>query len=131
MSNNLDDLEAVARAATPGPWVATGTRAWGDPYLEVLPVFGVVESADSDMAHACIDPLENGDAEHIATFDPPTVLALIERLKQAEARIAEAREALRAASIPPGVTEAMFYQALIVRADMALAGVFDEIVGTP
>ena len=47
-------------------------------------MFGVVESADSDIAHACIDPLENGDAEHIAAFDPPTVLALIAKLREAE-----------------------------------------------
>ena len=134
MTINLDDLEATARAVcVPEAWTIwhdldhQGFKTVGDAesYAEMKKT-GEADECDP-IAHVYTDDL----AEHIATFDPPTVLALIAKLREAEAVIAEAREALRAASIPPGVTEAMFYQALIVRADMALAGVFDEIVGTP
>lgn len=78
---NLDVLEAIARAAAPGPWVraTSGTRSWA----LVLSASGtadeyrVSQSADDD------------DAEHIATFDPPTVLALITRLREAEQAMTE------------------------------------------
>ena len=67
------------------------------------------------------DVFDPVNAAHIAAFDPPTVLALIAKLREAEAVISEAREELRAASIPPGMTEAMFNRVLMVLADMTLA----------
>lgn len=72
---DLDHLEAVATrsAAEPG---------WYD--LESLVDYGACEISVA------------GDAEFIATFDPPTVLALIERLRAAEAIADAARAAVRA-----------------------------------
>lgn len=134
MTLNLDDLEATARAVcVPEAWAIwhdldhQGFKTVGDAesYAEMREA-GEVDECDP-IAHVYTDDL----AEHIATFDPPTVLALIAKLREAEAVIAEVRGVLHAASIPPGVSEALFNKALIVRADMALAGVFDEIVGTP
>jgi hypothetical protein len=73
---DLNALEATARAAAPGPWdrATSATRDWA----LVLSASGtadeyrVSQSADDD------------DAEHIATFDPTTALALIARLREAE-----------------------------------------------
>lgn len=71
MTLDLDALEAVARAATPGPWHqgAHYIGAGGEPY-----------DPDAVVGQASI----LCDAEHIATFDPPTVRALITRLREAE-----------------------------------------------
>ncbi|MBN7792416.1 ead/Ea22-like family protein [Microbacterium esteraromaticum] len=95
---DLDALEAVARAATPGPW------EWEPPSDEQWP------SGDEPLVTS--NPGEDGypdvvlsgwgydasgteasdeDRGHIATFDPPTVLALIARVKEAE-REMHARE---------------------------------------
>ena len=76
---DLDHLEVVATrsAAEPG---------WYD--LESLVDYGACEIIRADSVA--------GDAEFIATFDPPTVLALIERLRAAEAIADAARAAVRA-----------------------------------
>lgn len=89
MTLNLDDLEATAKAATPGPWRwdedfgengDTGLALTNDARAEVVGAYNW---------HCCSfrdDPtVEDNDAEHIAAFDPPTVLALIARLREAEA----------------------------------------------
>lgn len=76
---DLDALEAVARAATPGEW---------EPYqvhhTRSEAGYCAVEVGDTEVR---IARFEGGwfDAEHIATFDPPTVLALIAKLREAEA----------------------------------------------
>ena len=59
-----------------------------------------------------------GGNEQMLALD---AIALIAKLREAEAVIAKAREELRAASIPPGMTEAMFNRVLMVLADMTLA----------
>lgn len=71
MTLDLDALEAVARAATPGPWHqgAHYIGAGGEPY-----------DPDAAVGQASI----LCDAEHIAAFDPPTVRALITRVREAE-----------------------------------------------
>lgn len=61
---DLDALEAVARAATPGPWHqgAHYIGAGGEPH-----------DPEVQVGQASVIP----DAKHMAAFDPPTVLALI------------------------------------------------------
>ena len=88
MSLNLDDLEAIARAATPGPWHqgAHYIGAGGEPYDP--------EAVVGQASILC-------DAEHIAAFDPPTVRALITRIREAETRLREA-EAVIARAIDAG-----------------------------
>lgn len=79
MTLNLDALEATARAATPGPWTInweTDEYHAGMPDKWALSINGPEASEFAD--------LDSADAEHIATFDPPTVLALITRLREAE-----------------------------------------------
>ena len=86
MTLNLDALEAVARAATPGPWTInweTDEYHAGMPDKWALSINGPEASDFADLAAA--------DAEHMATFDPPTVLALIAKLREAEAEM-HARE---------------------------------------
>lgn len=93
---NPDALEATARAATPGPWEAGDVWVYTDPIYpddrRLSNVLGMKfedeERADAEHARG----LRN--AEHIATFDPPAVLALIARLREAEAVIEQVRAKL-------------------------------------
>ena len=61
---NIDELERLALAATPGPWVSD--RGWVESDSGV----GVVEGYDSV-------PCEEADADFIAAANPATILALI------------------------------------------------------
>ena len=93
MADTPDKQRAIAEAATPGPWE---------------PIKGVEEademrcgvSAVRGSTHYLMATIENGapgdfcdtewaNALHIATFDPPTVLALLSRLAALEAALAE------------------------------------------
>lgn len=76
MTINLDTLRKIAEQATPGPW-------------EIDNLDRVVRTPDRGIVHddSCAGSEEwsaNTDAPFIATFDPPTVLALLSRLEQAE-----------------------------------------------
>ncbi len=69
---DLDKLKRVADAATKGAWVCTSSgsneiRAHGDLRLSIGPYIS--------------SELPRADAEHIATFDPPTVKRLIAMAK--------------------------------------------------
>lgn len=86
-SLDLDALGAVARAATPGPWTWTSHQT-----------VDVDEWAVFDEREWALASNRDGwspDAAHIATFNPSTVLALIGRVREAEATIERVREALR------------------------------------
>lgn len=81
---DLDALEAAARAAAaaaPGEWV------WWHSEQLPLPI-----STSGNVA-AIAEAMRIDVADHIATFDPPTVLQLVARVRALEA----ARETLRAA----------------------------------
>lgn len=71
---DLDALAEVARKATTGDWEAdhgeennSSVKVGGTGWWDGLAYCGKAE-----------------DAEHIATFDPPTVLALLARVEEAE-----------------------------------------------
>lgn len=98
---NLDALEATARAATPGPWIADPPSAWDTDDVGGYQLQAAVRVKDSgsitwdDHGGEVFKP---ADAEHIATFDPPTTLALIaevRRLREAE----EARDEFHAKAL--------------------------------
>lgn len=76
MRKDLDELDKVAdagAACTHGPWTYEGE--WlGKEYVK----FGDRVGADKAFFR------EEDMAKHIATFDPPTVKALIERVRKAE-----------------------------------------------
>ena len=62
----------VAEATTPGPWDAVKGATYGW-WVELL-----------NLADVAID-LHGENAQHIAAFDPPTVLALLDEVAGAEA----------------------------------------------
>lgn len=80
----LNELRKIAESATPGNWMWVNDRtpelirAGKFPYTHVTYTEDVVDE----------------NALYIATFDPPTVLALLSRLEQAEQAVARVREAL-------------------------------------
>lgn len=77
---DLDALEAVARAATPGPWEyrhESPSMNGENCTIRQSGVPGIRMSAH-------VYGFGTGMIEHIAAFDPPTVLALITRIREAE-----------------------------------------------
>lgn len=76
---DLNSLERIAQAATPGPWTTFDEdgEAYSSP--PATGAFLVEYGADAEQ--------KMRDIRHIATFDPPTVLALIARVRHAEAAI--------------------------------------------
>lgn len=88
--DDLTHLERIARAASPGPW-----ETEEDKYL-IGPNCEGVRYRESKIKHAGFS-VEN--ALHIATFNPQTVLDLIERVRSAEGKcelIVAGRDSLRA-----------------------------------
>jgi len=84
VTNNLDQLRQAAENAAPGPWRKDDRDQ-------------VVRRADHLIVYdASCDRMEewaaDTDAQFIATFDPPTVLALIERAEAAEQTVQRVRE---------------------------------------
>ena len=67
-------LRAVAAAATPGHWRRTHHGTWE---VEAPPNQLVADCGTVDLAEQ--------DAAHIAAFDPPTVLALLEEIERLRA----------------------------------------------
>lgn len=71
----LDEIEAVAKEATPGPWEVIG----GGEY--VTPIGVMVAPDDGGVSPE--------DATHIATFDPSTTLALVAEVRELRARLSD------------------------------------------
>ena len=79
---DLTELREIVEAATPGPWEAelaakrkcTALNCDFDHWYNLVHVEGVALFKDSVLA--------TEDALHIATFDPPTVLALIDEIER-------------------------------------------------
>lgn len=88
---DLSKLRKIAEAATPGPWEAERffwKRAVADNryWLGIDgkgEVSGYIALIDDDSA--------TEDAAHIATFDPPTVIALIDELERLREVVATVR----------------------------------------
>lgn len=95
MSFNLKTLRDIALRATPGPW---------DWYTDGNPVDGATgfavhsksDTEDSrvgfDLAVMEYDQMGLSDAKHIAAFDPPTVIQLLDRIEELESELAEYRK---------------------------------------
>ena len=80
---DLDALEKIAKAATPGPWRREPVKGYCDdnvltdaPNYQTKPNGNYVASTGLAGGHSKQN-FQN-DAAHIAAFDPPTVLALID-----------------------------------------------------
>src|SRR6185312_2474494 len=94
MTINADEiarLREIAEKATPGPWRATNEHlGW---LVLSSPSEDVVEIISKEKG-----PVDRWqpNAAHIATFDPPTVLALLDELEKARTELAKwNEEALR------------------------------------
>lgn len=87
---DLDALEKVARGATQRPW------SWVE-HSEPMPMRCLAPGIlIIDNSPGCGGPwgdvIDKGNAAHIATFDPPTVLALIAALRAPTRPVADAGE---------------------------------------
>lgn len=80
---DLDALERAARAATPGPWL------YG-PLEGANATWEISLAPEGKGAALVAEVFSEDDRDFIAAVDPPTVLALIARLRAAEAREREA-----------------------------------------
>lgn len=83
MDLDLDQLEAVARAATEGPWTFCGTDNNDECRMEHGPF--------PDCGYSHWTMMRPEDAAFIAAADPPTVLRLIAMAREGE----RMRETLR------------------------------------
>lgn len=87
-------LRKIAEAATPGPW-DPGKSEKGDS-----PAMVYCDDATGQRVADCTGRFlfftqeqMKRNAAHIAAFDPPTVLALIDKVSDAQTRIAELEDA--------------------------------------
>lgn len=100
MTIDLEAIRAAALAATPGPWeckraerneywINTGpeARLHLTKWSGMCSVYGQ-DDADDDMSNAVV----SANAHHIATMDPQTTLALVERVEELEAALERAED---------------------------------------
>ena len=100
------ELRALAEAATPGPWRHSGATVWA-------PVSPDDPTDYSGEAVAYVptlgDEFDADDAAYIAAMSPDVALALIDRLKRAEAALSVERIAEALVPVlrcwPPAVSE--------------------------
>ena len=92
MSNeiNIEEMERLANAATPGPWKLVGTveQAGGD-YKDIIPTS---VSCGAFCQGGTPDRADEADLAFIAAANPSAILALLDRLKKAEAELERANE---------------------------------------
>lgn len=89
---DLTDIEAKARAATPGPWAWAGTshdaNEWSVGLMDP-PMAGEVDQMDTETVadvHVCEGRSGRmADAAFIAACSPDRILALVQRCREAEA----------------------------------------------
>lgn len=86
MTLNLDAMRKIAESpgVRPGPWHVYD-RGIG---------YEVHDENDYELTGGMRETFDKADAEFIATFAPPTVLALLSRLEQAEQAVARVREVI-------------------------------------
>ena len=93
MSDNLDNLRKIAEAANPGPWETLGGQG---PFGTHAVCHRMEQGTLVEIAYRDAH-FDKANAVHIATFDPPTVLALLTRLEQAEQQVARVRDVIKGA----------------------------------
>ncbi|MGO3150489.1 ead/Ea22-like family protein [Glutamicibacter ardleyensis] len=117
---DLTDLRKIAENATQSNWIpyepGDEPGYWWVWQEDKLPWYGgIAQVSESDPGSVCQAMTTDGnnpeqdkaDATHIATFDPPTILALITRLEQAEAVVARVRVVATGDPTEYGWSEAM------------------------
>ena len=87
-SIDLDELQKLAEAATPGPWVADPPRAWDtddDGGYQMQSSLRVMDAGSITWDDHGGEVFRPEDAEFIAAANPQATLELIERMREAEA----------------------------------------------
>jgi hypothetical protein len=85
---DLAELKRVAREATPGPWAHLADQCVGPADGTIIADYSTCSGGDWEA-----------DAAFIATFDPPTVLSLLDRLSKAEGEREDALRRLKTAEL--------------------------------
>lgn len=80
---DIPALRAIAEAATEGPWRAYESQTHAEMFV-VDPRGFLMDGI------VCGPTYEKRNVEHVATFDPPTVIELLDRLERAERERGEA-----------------------------------------
>lgn len=75
---NIEELERLAKAAAPGPWCRRDFHSSGQK--------NGVDDSDGDVVCASYSSLRPKSFDFIAAANPSAVLALIDRVKKAEAQ---------------------------------------------
>lgn len=91
MTLNLDDLERVAKAATPGPWRVEGFVKRGGAIAKIIS-HGLNAQGDGPAGYVG-DTYGEADAKFVAALNPAVCLALISRARGAERLEKERKEA--------------------------------------
>lgn len=88
----LDQLRQIAENATPGPWIQKGVTVLGprEPWDLGTGPARIIAAQMPWMRERML-----ANAAHAAAFDPPTVLALIERAEAAGAAVQRVRDAIK------------------------------------
>lgn len=127
MSDQIQRLREVAEAATEGPWEHRFDE-YGDDWLLGGSEGRLIHTVGPrEYSHVALDSEYGPDAEHIAAFDPPTVLELLDRLERAEAAVERVRE-LAAECERNNLWLARWYDAggcLSINAELRLADALD------
>jgi len=80
---DLDELERLAQAATPGPWEMGRSSIMCRACVHLRGCFSIYQEADcTDVTHPHAG-LDQQDAAYIAAANPATVLAMIKRMREA------------------------------------------------
>ena len=92
---DLEELKQIAQNATPGQWTTGSTDFTGEfdyTVYGVKPIAPTDWAPDNSPAFAYCEGMDAQDATYVAAFDPPTVLALIDRIEKLEATIQQVRD---------------------------------------
>jgi ABC-type nitrate/sulfonate/bicarbonate transport system substrate-binding protein len=94
---DLDELEAKAKAATPGPWEAKVVFRSGSPDTVCGEAISLLFWEESRGHRHRLDACHYGalylrDAEFISSANPAAILDLIRELREAQAAVAAERE---------------------------------------
>ena len=80
MSDALSKARAALANVTPGPWGAADGGSFGGWWISL--------NGDPSNVTIAAVPIKLADADHIATFDPPTVLAMLDAIEAVQAAVA-------------------------------------------
>ena len=101
MELDLNELDRLANAATPGPWILGRLESWDEDGVPIRYVYRTPRETHRTRMRVISGEDDQGrkldcdsDAAFIAAAHPAVVLELVRRLREAEATTAAARDVL-------------------------------------